>query len=517
MKRTWSPMLAALLVLAMLVPMSAIAEDVTFPVENIEFTYWYPMWEDETRFVGNGDMGDLHMYQQLEQDTGVKIAWIHPPVAENKTAFNVMLAQKDLPDIITQEYYVDYPGGPDKAIADGVYLRLNELMEAYAPEYWALINEDPEIRSQTRTDEGNVWCFYMIDSFAQPSYYGPVYRKDWLDKLGLEVPTTIDEYHDMLVAFKDEMGADVPLYMSYEGFFRNSKMLMSAFDVSHEFFVSDGVIRYGPVEDGFRDYLAMMKQWLDEGLIDGEFATRTQSGAYEAYVTNNRTGAWEDAHFTWQGLLAKATDPDMELISGPYLKLTPDQTIHFRQQNYRAQQNATAITTACENPEIAVAWLNMKFTEQYRIWGNYGIEGLTYEMVDGQPRFTEYAYSNPDGLSLNQVLYKYCFGKGPYYRIMGRNWFTFLPEGVAAMTIWYESSDGAAMLSPYMSMTPEDGEEYAIIMSDIETYVKESAVAFITGELSLDKWEDYVRTIESMGLDQALSIKQASYESFLKR
>lgn len=216
MKRTWSPMLAALLVLAMLVPMSAIAEDVTFPVENIEFTYWYPMWEDETRFVGNGDMGDLHMYQQLEQDTGVKIAWIHPPVAENKTAFNVMLAQKDLPDIITQEYYVDYPGGPDKAIADGVYLRLNELMEAYAPEYWALINEDPEIRSQTRTDEGNVWCFYMIDSFAQPSYYGPVYRKDWLDKLGLEVPTTIDEYHDMLVAFKDEMGADVPLYMKFE-------------------------------------------------------------------------------------------------------------------------------------------------------------------------------------------------------------------------------------------------------------------------------------------------------------
>lgn len=490
---------------------------VSFPVENIELSYWYPMWEDETRFVGSGDMGDLILYQKLEEDTGVKISWIHPPVAENVTAFNVMLASADLPDIVTHEYYIDYPGGPDKAIADGVYLRLNELMEENAPEYWALINEDDEIRSQTRTDLGSVWCFNMIDSFAQPSYYGPVYRKDWLEKLEIDVPTTIDEYHDMLVAFRDEMGADVPLYLNAQGFFPNSKMLMSAFGVSHEFYAEDGVVHYGPVEDGFREYLALMHGWLEEGLIDREFATRTQSGAYEAYVANNRTGAWEDAHFTWQGLLAKAADPQMELCSGPYLKLTEDQTIHFRQQNYRAQQNATAVTAECAHPEIAVAWLNMKFTDEYKIWGNYGVEGVTYEMADGQPQFTEFAYANPDGLSLNQILYKYCFGKGPYYRIMGRNWFTFLPEGVESMYTWFESSDGAAMLSPYMTMPPEDGEEYAIIMSDIETYMQENAVAFITGERSLDTWDAYVAAIEDMGLERALAIKQQSYENFLKR
>jgi len=123
--------------------------------------------------------------------------------------------------------------------------------------------------------------------------------------------------------------SDVPLYMNYEGFFRNSKMFMSAFDVSHEFFLRDGKVLYGPVEDGFREYLALMKQWLGEGLIDIEFPTRTQPGAYEAYITNNRSGAWEDAHFTWQGLLAKATDPEMKLASGPYLKNTPDQTIRL--------------------------------------------------------------------------------------------------------------------------------------------------------------------------------------------
>ena len=96
-------------------------------------------------------------------------------------------------------------------------------------------------------------------------------RADWLEELNMDVPETIDDWHEMLVAFRDEMGADVPLILPKSGRSGNS-IFVSAFGVGSGFYQVDGKVQFGPIQDGFKEYLTLMNQWYNEGLLDPDFA-----------------------------------------------------------------------------------------------------------------------------------------------------------------------------------------------------------------------------------------------------
>jgi len=482
-------------------------------------SYWYPMWQWEADFVGNGDMGDLWIYKEIEKVTGVKIKWIHPPIADADAiaALNVLFASSDLPDIITHPYYTYYPGGSDKAIADGVYLDSKDLMKEYSPNYWKLLVEDPESLRNVTTDEGNIWCYYMIDSFAQKSYGGLIYRKDFLDQLGAEVPTTIDELHDLLKRFKDELKLERPIQFPSSGHSGNNRAIISAYGVCADYYNDNSIVKYGPIEDGFREYLREMNKWYKEGLIAKDFVAPPKT---EVVMTDGTAGCYIGGFNNITEYTNMAKDvPGYALVSGPYPTLNKGEKVDFKLKTYRTQQNCTAITTSCKEPWVAAKWLDVKFTDEFKIKGNYGEEGVTFNWVDGKPAYTDYAINNPENTTLGIFLYKVAFGKGPYYRIQDRNWFTHLPHAVEAMDIWDDSSTGKAELpEPFLTMPVKEGEKFSAIMADINNYVGESIIKFITGELSIDNdWDSYISTIKSMGIEEALQYKQAAYDRYLKR
>ena len=99
--------------------------------------------------------------------------------------------------------------------------------------------------------------------------------KDWLDELGLEVPTTMDEWHTVLTAFKEKKGAAAPYTFEYT----NNQYLTSdpfayAYGTNRSFYVgSDGKVHFGATEEGYKEFLTTMAQWYGEGLIDPDLAT----------------------------------------------------------------------------------------------------------------------------------------------------------------------------------------------------------------------------------------------------
>jgi putative aldouronate transport system substrate-binding protein len=125
--------------------------------------------------------------------------------------------------MITSQDYTDmvlgavYTGGGDKAIEDGVYLRLNELMDKYAPDYMKILNSDPKILRDATTDTGNRFRFCQLTDVLQQQFAGLQIREDWLEDLGItELPNTYDEYHDLLVKFRDQKnGGEGPFYLHY--------------------------------------------------------------------------------------------------------------------------------------------------------------------------------------------------------------------------------------------------------------------------------------------------------------
>ena len=515
MKRMLAWMLALLLTLGC-VSFAAAEER---PLEGVTLTYWYPMWAWESEFVGTGDMSDLYFYSELEKELGCTIEWILPPVdnAAAIAALNVLLASAQLPDIVTHPYYTYYPAGNDAVIEDGVYIDLNPYLEEYAPDYWKLLQEDPEMLKQVTTDNGYIWCFYMIDSFAQPSHSGPIWREDFIEKVNGKLPETVDEMHELLLQFKQELNLQYPIYDDGVGY------LPFAWGVKNDFFLDEqGKVAYGPVQEGWKQYLLTMAQWYQEGLLAQDY--QAPENAKQAWVEGKIGVA--NAGFNniteYTSLAEAAKVEGYKMIAAQYPTLEAGQSVRFKaKHNYRAQQNCTAVTTSCKNPEAAVRFLNAKFTKENIIKSNYGEEGVSYTLVDGKPTYTDaVAYPTEPGMTLGILLYKYALGKGPYYRIMDRNWFTHLPNAIDAMYVWDGSTDGGTgdIPDPFLSMPPADGEEYSAIVNDVQTYVNEARGKFITGEWDVEaKWDEYCKTIEDMKLSRAIEIKQAAVDRYNAR
>ena len=500
--------------------------------EPVMLTYWIQLHTDAARVLDN--FAENLGYQKIMEITGIDVQFIHPPQGQEVEQFNLIIASGDLPDMIVDH---GYPGGPDRAIEDGVYLRLNELIEAHAPNYarvrdsqvppeiadlQAITDTTGEIGNQTITDAGNVWAFTMIQPELQLPWFGPVMRADWLDELGLDVPTTMDEWEHVLTVFRDEKGAEAPLSLISNLPFGSYGLFTGAYDFggygwtgNQHFYRDDGIVRYAPLEQAFRDYLVRMRRWYDEGLLDPDFMTRDWDGQI-ALQTGGGAGAWSasygshiDAH-----LVAMRHDPDYAIVAVPYPSLNPGETPRMREQGFYNQGYNTAVTTASRHPEEAVRWLDFGYSaEGYMIY-NWGIEGVSYTMVDGRPQFTELVANNPDGLPYSQAIWKYKMHVGSYLR----DWRSVPPwrdEVVHAMEVWSEAD--AELNLPMISFTPEESRELSRIMSDITTFVDERTVRLVVGADSFDDYDAFVSQLRRMNIDRAIEIQQGALDRYLAR
>jgi putative aldouronate transport system substrate-binding protein len=166
-----------------------------------------------------------------------------------------------------------------------------------------------------------------------------------------------------------------------------------------------------------------------------------------------------------------------------------------------------------------VKWLDFAYSEEGHMLLNFGIEGVSYEMVDGYPKYTEEITQNPNGLPFTQALGKYVRSSynGPF--VQDKRYieqYAELPEQQAAIKSWSESAENDIKMPP-ITMTADENNEYASIMSDLETYYDEMVIKFIMGEESMDSFEEFVATLEGMGIDRAIELQQAALDRYNER
>lgn len=93
--------------------------------------------------------------------------------------------------------------------ADGIIIELNDVIDQYMPNYKKLLEENPQVAKTLMDDEGRYLYFTPINPLvtdlekASVTWWGLMMRKDWLENVGMEAPTTIDEWYDVLTAFKE--------------------------------------------------------------------------------------------------------------------------------------------------------------------------------------------------------------------------------------------------------------------------------------------------------------------------
>lgn len=497
----------------------------TYPLKtDVKLTYWVDMGTVIPQFYKS--MNETPFTKELEKKTGVTVEYLHPALGQAGEAFNLMLASGDLPDIIETSWY-DYPGGAEKAIADGHILKLNDVFDQYAPNLKSYLSAHPEVDKSVKTDSGSYYVYPFLRGDPKMTVFGGIIvRKDWLDDLSLQVPTTIDEWYTVLKAFKEGKNADAPLSVAgstlFPAMFGNGAFI-GAYGIKKNYYLQDGKIKYGPIEPGYREFLNTLRKWYSEGLLDKNFATN-DTKILDANMTSGKTGA---AYGNAGGSLGKwmtamkDVDPKYEVIGAPYPTVKKGDKPEFGQKDdpYSLAGSA-AITTKCKNVEIAARFLDYAYGEEGNLVYNFGTEGVTYTMENGYPRYTDYVMKNPDpNLPPINLLAVHTRASSVAPIIQDVRYFEqymSMPQQVAAINTWMDTNAASHMI-PRISFSADESAQLSKTTNDINTYVDQMFLKFIMGVESLDTFDKYVEQVRKLGIEENIACYQAAVDRFNKR
>lgn len=499
---------------------AAVADEaiITFPLEDrVEFSYFIAPEGDGAELMDS--YADNLVMKTAEAETNVAINFREVSFLAVEEQFNLMLASGDLPDII-QGFGEYYTKGLDHAIEEDLIVDLTGYLEdGYAPNFAAIRNSNKQIARETATDSGTVGSFYFLIGDADEGPRAGLWlRQDWLEALNLEVPTTFDEMENVLTAFKDEYNPKMPLLLTSDGFF-SSYVLMGGYDVSASFYNQDGVVKYGPIEDGMRDYLEMMHRWYEEGLITSDFISTSEFSLMfdSTPIVSDQCGVWNANYRGDDSWKDSATDPNFTPLAIKDMTKTGTEQIHVGGRGSNVNRYGVVVSATCQNPETCVAWCDWWYSDEATLLSSYGIEGETFNYNDeGQPIYTDMILNNDLG-SMRAMRNVYT-GMSLAFRVLRivtsgvDNGYDIIDRGT-----WDSNRDNAWDISSYISRTAEEGDEYSAIMSDIETYVDQQIPAFITGESDLADWDTYVANIKNLNIDEAIAIQQAAVDRFENR
>ncbi len=500
------------------------AEAVSYPLaEGGELTYWLQLNPNVSANYTN--LGDTELGKNWQANTGVTIEFQHPAAGQENEQFNLMVADGNLPDIIERGWVNAYPGGPEKAISDGVIIALNDVIDQYCPNLKKYLSENPDIDRMVKTDNGTYFAFPFIRGEDGLCYtVGSFIRKDWLDELGLEVPTTIDEWHDALLAFKEQKGAAAPLCYDNANF-KFSNPFAFAYGVgwsSSKFILDDnGEVVYAPAQDGWKEYLTTMHQWYEEGLIDADFAT-LNGDQVTAKMTTDQAGAsvgWAASRMQLFMTTAQQENPDYLLVPAPQPVLEKGATPQYGYKENNFPDVGAAITGSCKNVELAAKFLDYGYSEEGHNLFNFGTEGVSYNWEGDTAVYTETITNNEDGWPIAQALAKYIRANynGPFVQDLNYlEQYLQLETAKLCPSTWGVATAADHTLPP-VTPTEEESKELATITNELDTYMEEMMLKFIFGTESLDNWDSYIQTLEGMNLGRAIEIEKAALERYNAR
>lgn len=323
------------------------------------------------------DVNNTAVARYLEETTGYKVNYETLPQDKPYDKLNLIMSGGEPYDVVImpnqRNVYANYA-------ANGALVDLAPLIEKYAP------NVDSKV-SKTGMDilKINDTQYGIPNTSAAGVGSSIIIRKDWLDKLGLAMPETIDDFVEILSAFKEKNpsgneGGTVPFVLA-AGHVATPN-LQGAFGLANECADVDGELVMNVMRPEFKAYIRFMQNLYNKGLIDQEFATLKAANAKERF-NSGKAGAMVLNYYdidTIQKTLSKI-DPDAVVEYIPLLKNAAGES----QVAYNANtiDKIVFIPKSAKHPEDAMKWINAKLDDEIFKNLSIGEEGVHYEMKDG--------------------------------------------------------------------------------------------------------------------------------------
>ena len=465
---------------------------------------------------------DVYFTEAYEKKTGVKIEWIEVTSDAFEDQLALKLTTGDLPDIILK-------GGISNSSQlkygeQGLFMNLmeNNMLETYAPNYWALCQEYSEILSASMMPDGSVYSLGMVRNSTGSTIASKLFfNQEWLTALGKEVPTTSDEFYTLLKAFKEEdpngngLKDEIGLYLKPDHL---QYVTFGMFGIGNrgsnngyiDWDEDNGKVRYFATTDGFRAWVEWATKLYSEGLLHKEYFDFTESNLGN-YVNNNVCGAFA---YTNLCMLGQETQQKFTYLNGAMTGPNGDKDYYG--VNSIGTTGSFVITSACKYPEVALRWADYFYSDEGSLFFYYGDEGVTFDALeDGTYQYNDtvladfYAGTNSyDGCAVYVSLYGY--GNTP---TMTKVPFNSADDNKGiALDAANALIEDCAIAWPSFTFTKKEQRIIQDTKGDIDKYVASMRDSWIMGikELNDDTWNEFVTTINRMGLDEVLEVYEAA-------
>ena len=539
-------LVALVLACAMLLSFAAVAGAEEGSYYNTE---GYPICDEviEVTLAGSMPSGledwtSVVMMENFKNDLGINITCEFYNSADWQTQLTLMVASDELPDLLASANMNVMDA--NEWGAEGYLVNFNEYRDL-TPNMNKYLEQYPEAEAYMTAPDGGIYGISKISLDETDRFSRTFINKKWLANVGMEVPKTMDELYEVLKAFKEQdangngdAGDEIPfLYAS--GYEAVERVLMSAYGI-HASEVNyilqadeNGKVYLANTTDAYKEYMKWMARAFSEGLIEQEafvidsttISDRASKDLYGFYGCGSApyVVAVTDISYDAENFVGIAALTS-ELNETPTVGLST-----VVSSTYRA-----AISDSSPYKEALVRMIDYMYTDEGELAGTFGKAGQTFDWEHNDildvdvPKMRVF----DDCASGEETRYKHATLNGGLDLIEWNNdrraLFTADLEAVksdeimneygwaALVAVAYRES-GAETVNcfPLLSYTSEEANERATLKADLENYLKQAKAQFITGEIDVEEgWDNFVNTVNGMGLERLIEIEQAAYDRY---
>ena len=435
---------------------------------------------------------------------------------------NLLCASGDLPDVVSNIGNV-YAGGVSGAIRDEMVIDLAPMIQESAPYYFSIVSQDDYTMKTLVNDDGQMGAMFATLNPVRSVSNGLWIRKDWLDGLGMDVPASTDELKQVLQGFKDPYGADIGLYqmvhMNENKVFCAVEGVWNAFGPNDFYLDEDGNVQFGPMQDYYFEYLAYLKDLAQDGLF--LTSSMTDQTSMQLFASGG-IGIQGDDPDNVKANIALLPEEEQAKVEMVPMAALGEPTEFGAKTALTSGEGSISISTNCEDPEAVIHALDYLFTEEGAVLSSYGIEGVSFEYVDGQPQFLDTILRNPDGMPARAAMGYYANPGLPGIIDNNRSQRYWDDVQKSCYGIWEAAYTGSSMTLPKdsLSLTTEELDSISVYQNDMVTYATEWANGVVFGDTELTdaEIESYRSTMkDTMHIDEITAIYQAAYDRFQER
>lgn len=479
------------------------------------------------------------IFKRLQEQTNVEIKWT--AIQGDQWADKITLNMSD-PNKLTD--FVFTAGFSDSNLlkyADyGAIIPLEEYIDAYMPNLKSVFDKYPEYRTMCTDVNGHIWSLPWIEQLGsektaiQTIGNMSFINKKWLDFLNLEIPETVDEFEQVLIAFRDhaselqeEFGIDgsiIPMSCIVNNGDQDPAILINGFGEGygdadkdrHIAVTDDKKVICSATQEGYKKGIQWLHKLYEQKLIDPEAFTQEWS----TYVSKGKSGRY-GVCFSWDvANIDNLKDwVPLPVLTADTTNLTP-QNSSFTSGFDRGR---CVVTSVAKNPALVCAWLDQMYAplqSPQNNWGTYGEDDEfdIFEMgenEDGEPMLKHAPLGDASPVEVREaeavggplaILDEY-YGK-----------YVTCPDDAQYRLDWIKDYFTPDMHTKYVYpnvfMSREDTETLSNLQADIQKTINAKKSDWIMNGFDDADWDKYLKSLDAYGLNEYLELFQKYLDAY---